>query len=480
MTGPRFTPVAFASAAAGLLAVTLFFVRGSGTFIAPNMLATLMVAELILAAVWNYRSRFFPVLLVAFLWAGIDAPLNVAWTSGRWVVLAVAALVGLIIYLKDAQLHLTVFHLVAMACVTAALISALVSTHPDVALLKTLSLLLLFLYGATGARLAVLGREREFFCHLLLGCEWMVYLSAIAYFVFRVAVFGNPNSLGVVMGVVAVPVLLWGIVVTHQASARSRYLCAFVLSLLLLFSSYARAGIVAAAIAGALMCFGLRRYQLFLKGICLSLLLATVVATVVPRLDQPSDSLTSAFIYKGQRDQGVFASRHSVWNSTMAEIRQHPWFGSGFGTSKTSDEQTPSSLGAFSSAALVTREHGNSYLAITEWVGLLGDLPFLFLLLLIVLNIGRVVAWMRRVGHASSPAVPVAMVLAAGLVHAAFEDWLFAVGYYLCVFFWAFAFILIDLVARPAPAPAPAPFRVAPDWNGPLPAYSSTPHASVS
>jgi hypothetical protein len=36
--------------------------------------------------------------------------------------------------------------------------------------------------------------------------------------------------------------------------------------------------------------------------------------------------------------------------------------------------------------------------------------------------------------------------MAAGLVHAAFEDWLFAVGYPLCVFFWALAFMLEDIL----------------------------------
>jgi hypothetical protein len=70
------------------------------------------------------------------------------------------------------------------------------------------------------------------------------------------------------------------------------------------------------------------------------------------------------------------------------------------------------------------------------------------------------------------------MVLAAGLVHAAFEDWLFAVGYYLCVFFWAFAFILIDLTARPASAFAP-PSLVAPSgWE--IQTSSPVPNASVS
>jgi hypothetical protein len=44
------------------------------------------------------------------------------------------------------------------------------------------------------------------------------------------------------------------------------------------------------------------------------------------------------------------------------------------------------------------------------------------------------------------------MVIFAGLIHAAFEDWLFAPGYYLCVFFWSVAFVLIDF-APWAPLP---------------------------
>ena len=51
--------------------------------------------------------------------------------------------------------------------------------------------------------------------------------------------------------------------------------------------------------------------------------------------------------------------------------------------------------------------------------------------------------------------VPLAMVVLGALVHAFFEDWLFAVGSYLCVVFWMGAFLLIDL----APATSAAPVR---------------------
>ncbi|HEY6253086.1 MAG TPA: hypothetical protein VI685_24265, partial [Candidatus Angelobacter sp.] len=174
-------------------------------------LATLLFLQLLLAAIWNYQARFFPILLATFLWAGMVLPFSEAWTSGRWIVLAVGALAGLVVYARDQQHSFTRFHLVAFFCVLAALVSAAVSAYPSLVFLKATSLLLLFLYGSTGARLAVRGREASFFCRLLLGCELLVYISAISYFIFHAEIFGNPNSLGAVMGVAAVPVLLWGI-----------------------------------------------------------------------------------------------------------------------------------------------------------------------------------------------------------------------------------------------------------------------------
>jgi hypothetical protein len=42
----------------------------------------------------------------------------------------------------------------------------------------------------------------------------------------------------------------------------------------------------------------------------------------------------------------------------------------------------------------------------------------------------------------------------SGLCHATFEDWLFAVGSYICVYFWVFAFLLADLVPATVEVPA--------------------------
>jgi hypothetical protein len=76
----------------------------------------------------------------------------------------------------------------------------------------------------------------------------------------------------------------------------------------------------------------------------------------------------------------------------------------------------------------------------------LGVLPFIALVSVTASNIWKVCAWMKRTANPRHYSIPLAMVALAGLIHAGFEDWLFAVGYYLCVFFWVFAFALADLV----------------------------------
>jgi O-antigen ligase len=431
-------------------------------FSSSDELAVLLFLQILLAAIWKYRSRFFPLLLAVFLWAGMRLPLNAAWTSGRWIVLALGAFAGLVVYARDQRHYFATFHLVAFFCVVAALVSAAVSGYPSLAFLKAMSLLLLFLYGSSGARLAVIGREESFFPELLLGCELLIYISAITYLLFQFEVFGNPNSLGAVMGVAGAPVLLWGVLVSERPATRWRRTFAFALALLLLFSSYARAGIVAAVASCVLICVALRRYGLVLRGLGFALLIATFVAAVVPLHQQSAGSLTSVFVYKGRREDGLLASRKSVWDQAELAIQEHPWLGSGFGTSPTSSEVAQQS-GNFESLREATREHGNSYLAITEWVGFAGDIPFFALVILVAVNVGRALLEMRRTGNVFSPVVPLAAVLAAGLLHAAFEDWLFAPGYYLCIFFWSLAFIMVDVL--PASSAVRAASTAARAWT---------------
>lgn len=448
----------------GFALAICFALLRPGYFNNPQSLGAVIFLQLLIVILLSYRQTFFPVLVVVFICAGTAVPGHALWTSIRWLVLGVGAAAGLVIWLKSEHRSIRSFHLLALACVLTGLVSAMVSAYPEVALLKAGSLSLLFLYSATGVQVAVIGNEEKFFAAVLWGCEILVYLSAICYFMLHLEFFGNRNSLGVAMGVLAFPWLLWGVLIAEGGFRRGRRIFALLLCQALLLASYERAGIVAALVSSAVLCIGLRRYRLLFTASAIALVTALAVMTFVPlpAADHSDDgSLTSRFVYKGKRDIGVLGTRRSIWQKTWISLQAHPWFGTGFGTSATSYDKSGVAK-SFSSGTAITREHGNSYLEIAEWVGVLGVAPFLALLLLIVANVGRVFVWMRRTGSARSPAVPLAIFAAGALVHAGFEDWMFAVGYHTSVVFWAFAFLLAELTPaiRTQPRAAAIPVQI--------------------
>jgi O-antigen ligase len=419
-----------------------------------NYLGAVLVLEVLVFTIWHYEKWFFVVLMMTFLWAGSSLPLWSAGTVVRWVFLGFGALVGLVKWGKlDRRYHFSSLHLIALLCVLSATVSSMVSTRPEMALLKSLSLFLLFLYCSCGARVALAGRESSFVGGLLTACEVVSYLSGVLYLGFGLEIFGNMNSLGAIMGVVIIPILLWGVMITEDRNVRQRRTIALCLAIYLLFFSICRAGILAATVAATILCIVLRRQQLFLKGAFILVFLLTTVEVV-----QPSyfSSLVSSFeedvIYKGKPTElGVFGSRKSPWKETANVIRESPWFGSGFGTDVV-DAPTAwdSNLRTVEEG---NREHGNSYLALVQYVGLAGVIPFAVLLSLVLGLIVRTCRWIRRSADPRNYALPMLLVSVAGMVHAIFEDWLFAVGYYLTVFFWTLVFLLYDLQPRPVEDP---------------------------
>ena len=425
----------------------------------PQVLGGIIAAQILLVSVCKYKQSFFWILMAAFLWAGIDLPASGSWLQGRWIVLAVGALAGLAIYMRDSDHRFSLIHLLALACVLSALVSASVSAYPQEALLKSLSLFLLFLYGVTGARMAVSLLEAEkFFRTLLMGCEVATYMVAIVYFLLRWPIFGNPNSLGATMGVIVVPVMFWGFLCAESVMTKRRLGFGLGLSIALLMSSYARAGIAGAAVSCLLVCIALRQYRLVIGGLAASVAIAALTVALAPRpTGTPQDthpaSIGSLFLYKGKPGESLMASRRGPWDQTVAVIKDHPWFGSGFGTSVTGQSATYFELTRVRFVdSRMAREHGNSYLAIAEWSGLIGVLPFYLLILTIASKAKTALMRLRRNGNIFSAAIPAAAILVAGLIDAGFEDWLFAVGYYLSVFLWGMAFILADLLESPAAA----------------------------
>ncbi len=437
--------VAAAAVVAGAIALAYMAWSRPWYFTSQAYIGGLILLELVLAAVWKFRQVFFTALILAFLLAGTDLPGASVWTSARWLFLGVGAVVGFLLVLKKRQYRFGFFDAIALFAVLAAGVSASVSRYPSFALLKVLSLFLLFLYASSGARLAVKGREERFFAGLLVGCEVLVGVFALSYLVLGRDLMGNPNSLGAILGVVVAPLLLWATFVAQDVATRRRRLFLFALSLSLVYHSHARASIAAAALSCGLLCVGLRRYRSLILGTSVALMFVVTAAIFRPeQVFETASTVTSDVIYKGSWESGMLASRKTPWQNAVEILRGHFWFGTGFGTSDKVDRVTQR-VDSFSSAAHVATEFGSSYLAIATWVGMLGVLPFMLLLMLLAGKVFRTFAGMRSGGDASHPAIPVAMVIAAGLVHAAFEDWMFAPGYYLCVFYWSMAFVLADM-----------------------------------
>lgn len=439
--------IAVAAMAAGVMVLLLVATARPEYFTSQRYLAGLLAAECLIAAVWLYKRAFFPVFIATFLLAGLDLPIASAGTIGRWLVLGLGAVVGTVIMLKERRHRFSSFHALALFSVLAGMVSAAVSRYTLQSSMKVLSLSLLFLYGATGARLAVSGRENRFFLGLLTGCEVFVAVIA-AFYLSGKEIMGNPNSLGAVMGVVAAPILLWGTLLKQEAFAHRRRVFFFAVAMYFTFSSQARAALLAATVSCGLLCLVLRKYQLVALGLGIIAIVAACTAIVRPdAFSNMISSTTSAVLYKGKDPgEGIMSSRESPWQDTIDVIRDHVWFGTGFGTSDKGDVDR-AQLGRFASTSSLSAEHGSGYLAILSWVGVLGVLPFLLLLGALLGKVIQTFTWMFRNRDPSHAAVPLAIVVLAGLIHTGFEDWLFAPGYYLCVFFWSMAFILVDQVS---------------------------------
>jgi len=417
-----------------------------------SFLGAVLLIEVVVVSLWKYERRFFLLLMIAFLWAGMHVPLQNAWTGGRWFVLSAGALIGCIIWMRAPRNAFRTIHLLAFFCIGAALVSATVSTFVQMASYKAVSLCLLFLYCSSGARLGVIGREERFFRALVLAGEFAVVITAICYFGLDEQIWGNPNSLGAAMSIGVFPVLLWGWFVSEGPGVRLRRLAVLLLCSVLVIYSLARAGIFSMIVVTLVFCLCLHQYRLLAKIFGLALVLVAMTGMLAPQvLNKALDDVEDSVLYKNHRDQGLFGSRQSPWEKSISVIKAHPLFGTGYGTSPTG-EDPGLNFGKFASSAETAREHGSSYMTIMEWVGLLGVMPFLALVCLTASNVWRVCGWMKRTSDFRHYSIPLAMVALSGLVHANFEDWMFAVGAYPCVYFWVFAFLLADILPPVAAA----------------------------
>src|SRR5664279_3092213 len=87
-----------------------------------SFLGAILLLEVIIVCLWKYEQRFLVLLVVSFAWAGMNVPLQGAWTAGRWVVLTAGAAVGFVVWTTHSRRPFGLLHLIAFFCISAALV----------------------------------------------------------------------------------------------------------------------------------------------------------------------------------------------------------------------------------------------------------------------------------------------------------------------------------------------------------------------
>jgi len=255
--------------------------------------------------------------------------------------------------------------------------------------------------------------------------------------------FGNPNSLGAFIPLVA-PVLLLELLRSFDKGPQIR-VANVVLTIAyfsLLFMSRSRAGLVATFLAcGWWLYFAHRRaFGLFLGGALLS---ALIMGLYFPENVQ---NLNRVYVLKGSAY--VLKSRGELLSASWEAAKESPLIGVGFGVSKGYSEDWQF---AFESGA-AGREKANSFLALVEEVGLVGA-GFLLLPLAWVLAaaVQRLMLFRRRhqMGGEFWVTLTLSACLVGGLGNAFFEAWLTSVGFFSTVLFWLVFGVLAARLTTP-------------------------------
>jgi O-antigen ligase len=423
--------------------ITLIYLSLSRPYLFDqSYLAECLGLQAALLIALQYETYFWISLVTVFFWAGSAFPMSAPMNLFRWVLLGLAAIIGLGYYGKRTNdIKFNRIHLLGLFTVVAAFASVLVSTNPLLTSLKALSLAALFTYGSVGARILWARHPEQFIARLLFLVEALVYLTAICYSA-SFGVWGNPNSLGVIMGVLCWPVSLWRFLISRTRSEYVRGLSALCICGILLVSSLSRASLLAAFVSSIFLLVGGRRYRTLLIGssVCTAALLFAFLWSP----DQFRSS-SDVVLYKQGEHGKLMQSREKPWAASIASFREHPWLGLGFGAADNSAEWR---LGV-ATIGQQTRERGSSYLTILEGTGIVGALPFALLVLCLLREIRRVYSWLRRTGNLDHPSIVPAILILGGLISAFFEDWLLAVGYYMCVIVWVPALLFCDWMACP-------------------------------
>lgn len=311
-------------AAGSIIFLLLLSVKRPYLFSEKSVLAALVlvVAGLIAS---QFRTHFWKILIGVFFWAGSSFPLSGEMNMFRWVVLGLGAFLALAYYARMAnRIAFNHLHLLGLFTVITAFASAMVSVNPMITVLKSLSLAALFVYASIGARVLWSANPEPFVRSLVLMAEGLVYLSALCALA-SFEVWGNPNSLGLIMGCLCWPVLLWRLILPVNRHRTTRSVIPLLLCGALLVFSLSRASILAALLISMFLLVGARRYRTLLFGMSLFATIVLNLFLVTPgRFQAASDAL----LYKTGEHGNFMDSRQKPWKEAYAISAIIPGWGS--------------------------------------------------------------------------------------------------------------------------------------------------------
>jgi O-antigen ligase len=440
-----------------LLPLAILIARGDWNLLAGLGLGVLVLYSLVI------RPYFLTVTTLAVFLATAMPVVNRGGvlTQLRWAMLfalAFALLLNSAIHGTGSSWHST--HVSLALFVAFALISSFYSPNSLMTLLKAASfgslVVAALLYGSLECRQGAGGRyqflDALYWCTVLvaLGCA-LSYLHILPqrgggspgrYFP---GLFGNPNSLGAFISLVA-PVLLLRIFGPFRRGVRERQ-ANVVLAigfLLFLLMSRSRAGISGTALACAWwLYFSYRKaFRVFLG--------CVFVCGVVTWAYFPGylKSLDEVYVKKG--GAYVLESREELWRASWEAAKESPVIGVGFGAARGYSEDWE--VGFETGGA--TREKGNSYLAVIEEVGVIG---LGLLLAPVAWALKRAADRLPRLRTCQPPPAEFWSILTlsacvlGGLGNAFSEAWLTSAGFFSAVVLWMAFGVLASRLVAPLP-----------------------------
>ena len=282
----------------------------------------------------------------------------------------------------------------------------------------------------SGGSCKLLGQVTWYAVIVALGCALTLVHVLPARPGYFAGPFGNPNSLGAFIAMVA-PVLLLNLLRSFDKGPQIRVanVVLMIAYFIFLLMSKSRGGLAATFLAcGWWLYFAHRRaFGLFLGG--------ALITGVIYGLYFPENVQTLNRVYVLKGSSYVLKSRGELISASWEAAKESPLIGIGFGVSKGYSEDWQF---AFESGT-AGREKANSFLALVEEVGLAGS-GFLLLPLawVLVTAIQRLMLFRRRhqMGEEFWVTLTLSACLVGGLGNAFFEAWLTSVGFFSTILFW--------------------------------------------